>query len=286
LNTAVVIFTKVPKEGQTKTRLTIDKGGIFTPHEAKAFYEASLLDVIDSCIAAGCGDLYICQNQGGDQAYLQQLLQAVSNPQAVREIFKDQGGTFDQGAQYAFDYIFKSGGEDRLADSVIIVGGDNPAIRPATLQEAVKKLETMAAGERALQCAWEYSQNKQTKPETGAAMIVSIDQEGGFNLIGYTYNTPFSFDGVFYNQDGVTALDMIALKAAERQIPLSIVEMIPDVDLPTDLASFLPVLNILALAEQYDETIVLPKRTMRFLKGLGLKTTATAHFYGIMREAD
>jgi glycosyltransferase A (GT-A) superfamily protein (DUF2064 family) len=281
VRTAVVIFTKVPKAGETKTRLTIDKGGIFTPEEAAAFYTASLLDVIDSCVASGCCDLYICQNESGAQDYLQQLIESTSNPQAIREIFKDHGGTFDQGMQYAFDYILKDREKGRLADSAIIVGGDNPAIQPATLREAVRKLEAMASGEKALACARKYTQ---TQPETGAAMIESIDQEGGFNLIGYTYSTPFSFDGVFYNQDGITALDMIALKAAERQIPISIVEMITDVDLPTDLASFLPTLNTLELAAQYDETVVVPKRTMKFLKDLGLKTTATAYFYGIIRE--
>jgi hypothetical protein len=56
---------------------------------------------------------------------------------------------------------------------------------------------------------------------------------------------------------------MIALKAAERQIPISIVQMITDVDLPIDLASFLPTLNTLRLAAQYDESIVVPKRTMQ-----------------------
>lgn len=283
MRTAVVIFTKVPKAGETKTRLTIDKGGIFTPDEAAAFYRASLSDVMDSCIAAACCDLYICQNQRGDQEDLVSLIQETSDPQAIREIFKDQGGTFDQGMQYAIDYILRGGGSDRLADSVIIVGGDNPAIQPATLKEAVRKLEALASGKKAMECAVKYNISD-VRPEVGAAIIESIDQEGGFNLIGYTYSTPFSFDGVFYNRDGITALDMIALKAAERNIPISIVEIITDVDLPTDLASFIPVLNTLRLAKQYDETIVLPKRTMRFLTDLGLKTTATANFYGIERE--
>lgn len=281
MRTAVVIFTKVPKAGETKTRLTVDQGGIFTPEEAAAFYTSSLLDVIDSCIAADCCDLYICRNARGDHDHLQRLVQQTAKPEAIRGIFADQGGTFDQGMQYAFDYILKNGGQDRLADSVIIVGGDNPAIQPATLREAVRKLETLASGEQAMACARQYSQDQ---PATGAAMIESIDQEGGFNLIGYTYSTPFSFDGVFYNQDGITALDMIAMKAAERHIPLGLVEMITDVDLPTDLASFLPVLNTLKQAAQYDESVVLPQRTMQFLTDLDLKTTATAYFYGIIRE--
>lgn len=283
MKTAVVIFTKVPKAGDTKTRLSIDKGGIFTLEEAAAFYRASLLDVLDSCIAADCAELYICQNLNGDQNLMEELVKETSDPQAIREIFKDQGGHFDEGMQYAIDYILKGGGRERLADSVIIVGGDNPSIQPKTLQEAVKKLEGLASSKDALECAMKYNQSE-ILPDVGAAIIESIDQEGGFNLIGYTYSTPFSFDGVFYNQDGVTALDMIAQKAAQRNIPISIVEMITDVDLPTDLASLIPVLNTLKLAAQYDETVFLPKRVMGFLTDLEIKTTATAEFYGILRD--
>jgi len=283
LKTAVVVFTKVPRAGETKTRLTFDKGGIFTEEEAAAFYRACLLDVLDSCIAADCADLYICINHNGDMKVMKELIQETSDPQVIREIFKDRGGSFEQGMQYAVDYILRGGACERLADGVIIVGGDNPAIQPATIREAVKKLEKLASSKEAMDSARKYSESG-IKPEIGAAMIESIDQEGGFNLIGYTYSTPFSFDGVFYNPDGITALDMIARKAAERRIPISIVEMIPDVDLPRDLASFIPVLNTLKLAEQFDEAIVLPKRTMRFLADMNLQTLATPDFYGVLRD--
>jgi hypothetical protein len=100
MRTAVVIFTKVPKAGETKTRLTIDKGGIFTPEEAEVFYTASLLDVVDSCMAADCCDLYICQNLSGDQNHLMDLMQSTSNPPAIRRYSKIKGN-LDQGMQYA-----------------------------------------------------------------------------------------------------------------------------------------------------------------------------------------
>ena len=67
---------------------------------------------------------------------------------------------------------------------------------------------------------------------------------------------------------------MIAYKAAERQIPIGLVEMIPDIDLPADLASLIPVLNTLKLARQYDAGITLPKRTIQYLEDLGIQTTA------------
>ncbi len=277
MKTAIVIFTKVPKEGETKTRLTVERGGIFTPREAKDFYEASLLDVIDSCIAARSGELYICHNSSGDQEYLRRLLQVTSDPQAVRQIFRDQGGTFDQGMQYAFDYIFQDRSEEQAFEGAIIVGGDNPCLQPATIREAVRKLEGLAASKEAAACVKKYGNPNQAT--VGAALIESIDQEGGFNLIGYTYSTPFNFNGVFYNQDGITALDMIALKAAEKGIPIGLVEMVTDVDLPVDIASLMPVLNTLRLAEKFDPSVMAPKRTIKFMQDFGFHTVATPERY-------
>ncbi|CQR73420.1 2-phospho-L-lactate guanylyltransferase [Sporomusa ovata DSM 2662] len=271
MRNAIVIFTKVPKIGDNKTRLTTERGGILTVEEAKEFYEASLLDVIDSCIAANCGDVYICQNLNGDKDYLNQLIESTFGKEAIKEIFTDEGRSFDQGMQYAVDYIFKDGSGQRLADSVFIMGGDIPSLQPSTIREAVKKLELIASGPQAFTCV---KQTEIVNPTIGAGIIESVDQEGGFNLIGYTYSTPFSFNGVFYNPDGVTALDMIAFKAAEHTIPIMLVEMIPDIDLPVDLASFLPVLNTLKIVQQYDSNIMLPKRTIRYLEELGLQTTA------------
>jgi len=292
MKTAIIIFTKVPQAGQTKTRLTEERGGIFSPQEAKEFYEASLIDVINSCLRAQSGDLYICYNLNGDKEYLQKLLQSNFNPGAVREIFPDQGGTFDQAMQYAVDYVFRKGQEGRLADGVIIVGGDIPSLQAVTIKEAVKKLEYLALSQDALECGRKYfpavysgtAKPVAGKPTIGAAIIESIDQEGGFNLIGYTYTTPFDFHGVFYNQDGFTALDMIARKAAEKNIPLGLVDMVPDVDLPVDLASLIPVLNTLIQAEKFDPDITAPKRTIKFLQDFGFQTVATADKYEARRS--
>ena len=271
MKSAVVVFTKVPKVGEVKTRLTEAKGGILTPEEAKDFYQASLLDVLDSCIEADCCDIYICQNKDGDTHYLKEITTTLSKPGAIKEIFVDEGKTFDQGMQYAADYILQNCGENRLADSVIILGGDIPVFQPATLREAVKKLEMLAASAEGLECA---QRANGYECRIGAGLVESIDQEGGFNLIGYTCTTPFDFDGVFYNRYGFTALDMIAQKVTEKNIPVSIVEMIPDVDLPGDLASLIPAMNTLRLAAKYDSGIKLPRRTDEFLLNMGLVTSA------------
>lgn len=272
MRNAIVIFTKVPKAGETKTRLTTDRGGIFTPEEAKKFYEACLLDVIDNCVASGCCDVYICHNRGGDGNYLKLLIETSSASQSVKEIFSDQGGYFDCAMQYAADYIMKNGEVGRLADSVLIIGGDMPCLQPVTIQGAVKKLEIIASSKKALDCA---KSRENCKSNIGAAIIESADQAGGFNIIGYTCTTPFKFDGVFYNQEGTTVLDMVLRKALESNIPLSLVETVLDIDIPEDLGGLIPVMNTLQFAEQYDVTVVSPKRTIIFLQEMGIASVAT-----------
>ena len=268
---AIVVFTKVPKAGETKTRLTVERGGILTAEEAQEFYQASLLDVVDSCISAGCCDMYICHNRGGDTQYLLQLLKSLPGFASIKGIFSDEGDTFDKGMQYAADYILKGGQAGRYADSVFIIGGDSPCLQAATVRDAVKKLEQLAACPQALECA---NACDAKAAGIGAALVESADQEGGFNLIGFTCTTPFDFNGVFYNPNGVMALDMIAYKAGEYNIPLNVVDMVIDVDLPADLASLIPIINTLKLVERFDSTVVAPKRTVRFLEDMGLVATA------------
>jgi len=266
MRNSVVVFTKVPEVGKTKTRLTADRGGIFTPEEAKTFYEASLLDVIDSCISSRSCDVYICYNRGGDAEYLKQILKEVSQPEAIKEVFADKGGTFDKGMQYAADHVLKRRGTGRLADSVLIVGGDIPSLQPSTIQAAVSKLERLAGASN--------TTKRRGAASIGAAMVVSADQECGFNILGYTCTTPFSFDGVFYNRDGVTALDMISHKANEKEIPLGILEIVSDVDVPVDLAGFISVARTMQLAGKHDPSVLPPKRTMKVLENLGIEASA------------
>lgn len=271
MRNAIVVFTKVPRAGETKTRLTTDRGGIFTPDEAKEFYEACLLDVIDNCVASGCCDVYICYNQAGDGNYLKHLVETISEPQSVKEIFPDEGGSFDQAMQYAADYILMNGSAARRADNILIVGGDMPCLQPVTIQETVKKLEKLASSHRALECAQPCDGRKSN---IGAAIVESADQAGGFNIIGYTCTTPFNFDGVFYNHQGITVLDMVVQKVIDRNIPISMVEMVPDIDIPEDLGGLIPVMNTLQLAERYDTSLVSPKRTIKFLQDMGIECAA------------
>ncbi|ATW23638.1 TIGR04282 family arsenosugar biosynthesis glycosyltransferase [Candidatus Formimonas warabiya] len=275
MKTAVLVFTKVPKAGDIKTRLTEARGGILTPEEAQGLYEACLLDVIDVALSVeqtGQTDVWICHNKDGDRLYLDTLLTEVNDPQKIAGIFSDQGGSFDACMQYATDFILKSGREDRLADGLVIIGGDLPTLQPAILKNALAKLEKLSMSEPGQKVARREIENKDSL--TGAALVEGACQEGGFSLVGLTCTTPFNFHEVFYNLDGITALDMLVNKAEREDIPFSLVEAIPDLDIPVDLAGLVPVLRSLELSAKYDLSILLPQRTITFLKEMGLSSVA------------
>lgn len=265
---AIVVFTKVPKAGRVKTRLTEERGGILTPEEAKILYEACLMDVIDICASVPNAEVWICYDLGGDLDYLQALIAQLMQPSKIAGIIHDQGGTFDDCMQFAADFLFKPGQEERLADSMLIVGGDTCGLQVHTLVDALEKLEKFASNEAGRKAVLD------DRLTLGSAMVASPDQEGGFNLLGYTANTPFDFQTVFYNKQGITALEIVAEKAKEDQIPLLPLDIVFDIDLPVDIASLIPILNVLEQGACYDRNIQAPQRLIAVLRDMGLQSTA------------
>jgi len=271
---AIIVFTKVPKTGDIKTRLTTEKGGILTPEEAKDFYEAFLLDVIDACVAADSGDVWLCYNQNGDKQYFYKLIQGITKPEAIKGTFADQGGSFDTCIQYAAEYVLKNGQEDRLADAVLFVGGDLPGLQPNHISDAFEKMEKLASSP----AGHKIAKKVKSSADIGAAIVEGSCQEGGFSIVGFTCTTPFDFHGVFYNQEGSTALDKLVQKASEKLIPFGVIPNVPDIDIPVDLASIIPELGALKLASKYDEKIIPAKRTIAILEEMEIVTsTAINH---------
>jgi len=271
MRNTLVVFTKVPKMGDTKTRLTTSRGGILTLEEAMLFYEGSLLDVVNVCLLADIGDVWVCYNKDGDREYLEKIFRQLDAAPQIKDMYPDEGGSFDNCMQYAADYILKNGAADRISDSVIIVGGDIPSLQPLILKDALGKMTKLAMSEAGKKAA---QKKDPACPDIGAVLMEGACQEGGFSIVGYTCSTPFNFDKVFYNAEGITALDMLVQKAVAKNIPFAVVEAVPDVDIPVDLASLIPVLNALEIASEHDENIIVPANTMRFLKEVGLNSSA------------
>jgi glycosyltransferase A (GT-A) superfamily protein (DUF2064 family) len=268
---AIIVFTKVPEAGKVKTRLTEDRGGILTPEEAKDFYEACLMDTLDVCISINKARIWICYNQDGNRDELNLIITRLKYANRIAGVFPDQGGTFDECMQYAADFLLKPGREEKLAESILIVGGDTLGLQPDILTDAMEKLERLsqsAEGQKAV------VNKENSRRHIGAGMVVSADQEGGFNVVGYTCNTPFDFRTVFYNQQGITALEALAEKARQKRIPILPLGVAFDIDLPVDLGSMIPILNVLEQGSYYDPSLVIPERTIAFLRDIGLQSIA------------
>ncbi|HHY59249.1 MAG TPA: DUF2064 domain-containing protein [Clostridia bacterium] len=267
---AILVFTKVPQAGDCKTRLTEEKGGILTPEEAAFLYEACLLDVLDVCLSVGV-DVWVCYNRDGDRAYLNCLLAQVTGPERLAGVFPDQGGSFDDCMQYAADFLLKAGHPSRLADALLICGGDLPTLQPATLEEAFAKLEMLAYSEAGQRAAVKEARDREGR-FIGAAALAGPCQEGGFSLVGLTCTTGLDFYSVFYNVHGITALDMLANKVQAQAIPIALTEQVPDLDLPVDLASLIPVLRVMELAALHDPRVKVPRRFLMYLRDIGLES--------------
>lgn len=268
---AIILFTKVPEAGKVKTRLTEERGGILTPEEARDFYEACLLDTLDVCASVEKARVWICYNQDGNRDDLNVLITRLKHANRIAGVFPDQGGTFDECMQYAANFLLKPGREEKLAESVLIVGGDTLGLQPTILRDAFEKLEKLSqsnAGKQAI------AQKENSRMHIGPGMVVSADQEGGFNVVGYTCNTPFDFTTVFYNQYGIPALEALAEKARQKRIPILPLDVAFDVDLPVDLGSIIPVLNVLEQGASYDNKLMVPERTIAFFRDLGLQSIA------------
>lgn len=268
---AIIIFTKVPRAGKVKTRLTEERGGILTAEEAKNLYEAGLMDLIDVCTSVNNARVWICHDANGDRYYLNTLIAQLKYPERIAGIFADQGGSFDECMQYAAEFLLKPGCEEKLADSVLIVGGDVCGLQINTLTSALAKLEMLSQSP----CGQKAAVHRDNGHlEIGAAMVVSADQEGGFNLAGYTCSTPFDFRTVFYNMQGITALEGLAEKAREHRIPLLPLDIVFDIDLTVDLGSVIPMLNVLEQAAAYDSKVDVPARTIAAMRNIGLQSYA------------
>jgi glycosyltransferase A (GT-A) superfamily protein (DUF2064 family) len=260
---ALVILTKVPATGKVKTRLTIEQGGVFTPEQARSFYEACLLDVLDACIMVDNCRLWICHDQAGDREHLNLLITRLRKGNRIAGVFKDRGGSYIESIQYAADFLLKPGKKEKLAESVIILGGDIPGLQPYALKEAIYKLEALSqseAGQKAAVCL--DDQHRQI----GAALVASAGYDCGINILGYTCNTPFNYNKILNHGDELIVSDILDQSSRIAGTPVAVLETIQGVKTATDFINIIPKLKIMQKAAQYDSSIVAPQHTLAFIE--------------------
>lgn len=256
---ALVLFTKYPEPGMTKTRLMHEYGGNLTAAEAAELYRAMVLDTA----GLGLHALVDCRRELGDEFAFSISSSPHGNLPKIKEMFGnafrgtaieyivDEGSNFDEHFNSCYRQLFDLG-----YDSVVCIGGDLPALTPDLIVRSFRWLSRLAADSKC------------------GSMVLAPCQAGGVSLVGITKEAPVDFVGVFYNTFGVTALDALVNIADQKGIPLALFEAISDVDLAEDLGHTTSVLNAMAYAAKFQEGILVPQRTLGFIRKMGLIATS------------
>ncbi len=253
---ALVLFTKYPEPGLTKTRLTEENGGNLTPAEAAALYQAMVLDTASVALHAlnnglhdnhAEDDFRFCISSPADHLPKVEEMFHAAFPLDVIEYVEDVGRNFDEHFDSCFRQLF-----DRGYQAVVCIGGDLPGITPNLVSRAFQALFRLG------------------ESSGRGAMVLAPCQAGGVSLVGITRETPVSFEGVFYNSRGITALDALIDLAAQQDIPVALFEALFDVDYGEDLGHMISVINAMSYASRFDPKLPVPQRTLDFIHSVGL----------------
>ncbi len=262
----VLLFSKLPEVGLVKTRLSILKDGLFPPETACELYECMLLDVVE-IIGSALVDLEAESAALGEEIRdTYELVISVApekNADAMRALFAegdwpvvptvivDKGVSFDEHYNHSFAQCWERG-----ADCILSMGADMPALTKADIRFGFEQLHRLC-------------------DVPGGGIVLAPDQEMGVSVIGWTRDTDFSHDGVYYNQDGLTVLPAYIKKAREAGLPALWLPPIPDVDTMQDFVHNVTLVHSLCYCADYDD-ICPPHRTAEKLIDLGFRDIIVA----------
>jgi uncharacterized protein len=259
---AFMLFTKAPKPGLTKTRLTLEHGGILTPREAAEFYKIIMLDVADigfkaleqlnrdARSRAGNGeadtyDFVVCTSPESEVPLMRRILHEAC-PWPIRYI-TEQGRNFNERFDHAFKQLWQLG-----YHSAVSIGGDMPTMPASHIVRAFEWLRYLDATHEA------------------GALVLCPCQACGVSLVGLTEATPMDFEGVFYNQNGVPALDALISLSADRHISLAALDTVADIDDVQDLAHTLSLARLQLYASRFQADVNVPRRLLEWADQMGI----------------
>ena len=264
----VLLFSKLPEVGLVKTRLSILKDGMFPPETAAELYECMLLDVVEiigsalvdlEAEAAACAldgevrDTYelVISTTPAENAEPMRKLFADGEWPVVPTVIVDEGTSFDEHYNHSFEQCWQRG-----ADCILSMGADMPALTKNDVCfgfEQLHRLDGVPCG----------------------GIVLAPDQEMGVSVIGWTRNTDFSHDGVFYNRDGLTVLPAYIKKASAAGLPVLWLPPIPDVDTMQDFIHNVTLVHALCYCAKCDD-LCPPHRTAEKLIDLGFREIIVA----------
>lgn len=260
----LLLFSKLPEAGLVKTRLTAERGGMFTPEDASRLYEAMLLDVVTVCLAAfdACKRRLPSESAADDYELVVSTAPA-KNATAMRDLLErefgpldgddvdfpihvatDSGASFDEHYNDAFAQCWRGG-----ADCILSMGADMPALTVDDVVRGFAALHELQHIDR-------------------GGIVLAPDQEMGVSIVGWTRETDFDHDGVFYNPSGLTVLPAYIEKARRANIAAMYLPPVPDVDTMADLMHNITLVDALDYCTRFDGDRA-PQRTLTMLRELG-----------------
>lgn len=196
----LIIFTRYPQAGKTKTRLipTLGEEGAVDLHRRMARRTFETVKAFSENRPVRVEIHY----EGGDEALMREWVgpDFALVPQADGHLGRRMAMVF----QSAFD---------DSADSVVIIGTDCPSLTPAILLDA---FDSLAAG--------------------GA--VIGPATDGGYYVIGLTHPAPALFENIEWGTDKVLADTCSA--AYRTGLAIVLLPLLADVDRPEDLTAMEP----------------------------------------------
>ncbi len=201
----VVLFSRVPIPGRTKTRLH----SILSPEECAALHEAMALDLAEKLAALG-NPLVLCYSDewrspaGGEEArdaFIERMRRAAASAVSFAAI-PQEGGNLGERMANAMRDVFQQG-----ANGCILIGSDLPSIMADDIRLAESALSSSDA-------------------------VFGPSADGGFWLIGLRTPFPKIFEGKHYGTGNVLTEALTVCRAFDLKVAL--LREAFDVDVPED----------------------------------------------------
>lgn len=122
---AVIVFTRVPVPGQTKTRMM----PYFSPVECARLHENFLKDIAQECEKVNA-DIFVCYTPQKGKAYLKKIFNN------AMEYFPQTGEGLGERMYQAIAYVLGKG-----YDSCVLIGTDIPELKASDLEYALRLLD-------------------------------------------------------------------------------------------------------------------------------------------------
>ncbi len=269
---ALLLFSKPPVPGLVKTRLTKEFGGPLSPEQAAELFKRSIFDVAELCMFAMYDlevenlaqreadpstdemvyDFFVSTTPASNVELIKATFDEIGPwPREIHYI-SDHGATFDDHFDDAFAQIFAQGYE-----TIVSVGGDIPTMPKTHIVQAFQWLH--------------YFQDQGTP-----GFVQAPCQECGTSMVGWCYNTAMDNQSIYYNMDGVPALDgyMKKLKAADPEIPSAFFSPVADIDEGSDLAHAMSCLRAIAEAAKHQPELYVARRVLAWIDFYGFTSVA------------